>query len=271
MHASRNTIQAVRFLRSLRGGGQSALIQADDGFDYILKWHNNLQGKQVTSNEVIGTELYTKLGLSVPEWRGVWVSDQFIDNNCDLWFETESGRVRPTPGLQFASRRVGQAESSVFEVLPGAWYSRVKNRDEFWGALAIDVWAEHIDARQALFLQEPGTELLSAIFIDHGHMFGGPNGAQTVRVRPCLHPNLQAYLADSLTDRLQPWIDRIEKLETADAQQIYNALPAEWRSNEAKRTISVLFERACNVRQMVVAGVLRLIMAGVANHSWSRL
>lgn len=47
------------FLKALRGGSQSILAQANDGQLYVVKFANNLQGKNLLFNEAAGSMLYS--------------------------------------------------------------------------------------------------------------------------------------------------------------------------------------------------------------------
>ena len=138
MTALEKPLVAVEFLRKLRGGSQSILVRADDGFLYVAKFLRNLQGPNLLFNEAMGTELFRAYGLSVPEWRPILVNKLFLDRNSACWFETESGRVRPEPGLCFASRFLGGAADGIWEILPGSYFRRVSNRMAFGLAWLLD-------------------------------------------------------------------------------------------------------------------------------------
>ena len=160
------------FGRKLRGGSQPILAEASDGFHYVVKFRNNPQGRSVLFNESMGTELYRACGLAVPKWRPLILEDSFLDQNPGSWIETHDGRLRPEPGICYGSRFLGTDDAGVLEILPGSAFTRVLNRNSFWLAWLIDVCASHTDNRQAIFIEEP-TRALNAVFIDHGHMFGG--------------------------------------------------------------------------------------------------
>ncbi len=165
----------ARFIRGLRGGSQPILAQASDGLTYVVKFINNPQGPNVLFNESAGTELYRAFGLSVPQWKPLFVSDSFIDDNPDCWMQTANRRQRPESGLCFGSRFVGGDGGAIFEWLPNGRVKRVRNRSSFWLAWMVDICADHMDGRQAVYLEDAEGNL-TAFFVDHGFMFGGPNG-----------------------------------------------------------------------------------------------
>uniref|UniRef100_E6QIL4 HipA-like kinase domain-containing protein n=1 Tax=mine drainage metagenome TaxID=410659 RepID=E6QIL4_9ZZZZ len=146
-------VTPVRFIAKMRGGSQSTLIEASDGQQYVVKWQHNPQGSRVVLNEALGSALYKEIGLPTPQWAAIEIPDAFIDANPGMWFDTANGFVRPTAGLHFASLRMGTETQTVFEVLPSTWFTRIQNRNTFLGALVADVWSEHADSRQALFLR----------------------------------------------------------------------------------------------------------------------
>lgn len=137
----------------VRGGSQPILARASDGFLYVVKFANNPQGPNLLFNESAGGELYRACGLHVPDWKPLVVSDSFIDRNPDCWMRTTVGRLRPASGLCFGSRFLGLNGKRLFEILPGSMYKRVRNQSSFWLAWLIDVCAEHVDNRQAIFVK----------------------------------------------------------------------------------------------------------------------
>lgn len=58
----------VRYITPLREGGSlPALVEADDGFDYVLKFRGAGHGKKALIAEFIGGEVARRLGFKVPE------------------------------------------------------------------------------------------------------------------------------------------------------------------------------------------------------------
>jgi hypothetical protein len=53
-------------------------VEASDGHLYVVKFINNPQGLNVLFNEAVGTELYSIAGLSVPAWRPLLVTGDFV-------------------------------------------------------------------------------------------------------------------------------------------------------------------------------------------------
>lgn len=62
------TVHVIRYISPLREGGSlPALVEADDGFMYVLKFYGAGQGPNALIAELIGGEMARLLGLRVPE------------------------------------------------------------------------------------------------------------------------------------------------------------------------------------------------------------
>lgn len=65
---SLRTVDVIRYVTPLREGGSlPAIVEADDGFLYVLKFRGAGQGIKALIAELIGGELARALGLKVPE------------------------------------------------------------------------------------------------------------------------------------------------------------------------------------------------------------
>jgi hypothetical protein len=62
------TVQIIRYVTPLREGGSlPAIVEADDGFLYVIKFRGAGQGVKALIAELIGGEIARLLGLQVPE------------------------------------------------------------------------------------------------------------------------------------------------------------------------------------------------------------
>ena len=62
------TVNITRYITPLREGGSlPAIVEADDGFMYVLKFRGAGQGTKALIADLIGAELARKIGLLVPE------------------------------------------------------------------------------------------------------------------------------------------------------------------------------------------------------------
>jgi hypothetical protein len=247
-----NKVFADVFLRKMKGGSQSSLVSTSDGKFYVLKLANNPQGPNTLFNEAFGSILAHHLGLPVPEWSPINLDHSFIVRNPNLSC-TSDGRVcAPSPGLHFGSSFInGSRDEEVYEIVPHGWMERIENPQFFAGMLLLDVWTENVDRRQALFIERSGSRALKVIFLDHGHMFRGPNGDKGLKsARSCLYYHRHIYARALKTGNIQSWLSRIEALNERILQPMIERIPLEWRNDALeKQTIALLLRNQRNLRQ----------------------
>lgn len=71
-------LTAVRYIQPFRQGGSvPALVEADDGELYVLKFHAAAQGRRALVAELIAGEIGRRLGLRVPELAIIRVAPNF--------------------------------------------------------------------------------------------------------------------------------------------------------------------------------------------------
>jgi hypothetical protein len=71
-------VHVTRYVTPLREGGSlPAIVEADDGFLYVIKFRGAGQGKKALIAELIGGELARALGLKVPELVFMQLDDSF--------------------------------------------------------------------------------------------------------------------------------------------------------------------------------------------------
>jgi hypothetical protein len=231
----------TQYVRSLRGGSQPILARASDGFLYVVKFANNLQGPNLLFNESAGSELYLACGLPVPEWAPLWIADSFLDKNPNCWMQTPEGRLRPASGLCFGSRFLGMDGKRLLEILPGSMFQRVRNQVSFWLAWLIDVCAEHVDNRQAVFVEDP-QGWLEAHFVDHGHLFGGPMAESNRNFRVSRYLDPRIYTGVSFRALLDFQM-RLRTLDLDKLRQRIEAIPSEWSPASARQRFDCCLQR----------------------------
>ena len=233
---SMGTVCAERYVRKLRGGSQPVLLEASDGFLYVVKFTNNFQGANLSFNESMGTELFNACTLPVPTWKPVFVTPEFVDQTPQCWMEAQGGKVRPEPGISFGSRFLGGPNIRLFEILPGTGFDRIQNRNCFWLAWVVDICCQHTDNRQALFIADTGG--YTSWFIDMGHLFGGAAGDQNLRhfIQPrYLDPRIYARMSKEEASLL---LTTIRSINAETLWRRAQALPEDWVSASALRAFS---------------------------------
>jgi hypothetical protein len=221
----------THYIRNLRGGSQPVLAKASDGHTYVVKFANNLQGPNVLFNESAGSELYRAFGLPVPEWRPVTGSEDFLDKNPNCWMQTPEGRLRPASGLCFGSRFLGEKGNRLLEILPRTSFERVNITASFWLAWLIDVCAEHVDHRQALFAEDANGRL-HAYFADFGHSFGGTKADLKKNFRASRYLDSRIY-AEVSSETLLSFERVVEALDADRLWERIRAIPPEWKQDSA--------------------------------------
>ena len=145
--------------------------------------------------------------------------------------ETSGGRLRPASGLCFGSRFLGENGKRLFEVLPGSVFKRVRNLVSFWQAWLIDVCAEHVDNRQAVF-EEGADGWLDTYFIDHGHLFGGAGAGPNKHFRASCYLDRRIY-GQTPSEALLNFQNALQAVDADKLRQRIEAIPAEWRHASA--------------------------------------
>jgi len=78
------TVNVTQYMKPLREGGSlPAIVQADDGFLYVLKFKGAGQGKKALIAELIGGLLAKEIGLKVPELVFMNLDDSFSKTEPD--------------------------------------------------------------------------------------------------------------------------------------------------------------------------------------------
>ncbi|WP_339885652.1 HipA family kinase [Polaribacter vadi] len=78
------TVNVTQYLQPLREGGSlPAIVKADDGFLYVLKFRGAGQGKKALISEFIGGELARAMDLKVPELVFMHLDDSFSKTEPD--------------------------------------------------------------------------------------------------------------------------------------------------------------------------------------------
>lgn len=227
----KNTIFVQRHIRNLRGGTQAVLAEASDGHLYVVKFNNKIQGANLPFNESAGSELYRALNLPTPAWTALLVTDSFLDENPACRVQTSGDPVRPEAGLCFASRYLGEGGERLLEILPGGSFKRVRNHTNFWLSWLIDICAGHTDNRQAIFIED-NAGWLNAVFLDHGHMFGGPQGDEQRHFLASRYLDPRVY-QELPQQSINEFRTIIQCLDTEKLWQEIHRVPEEWKTESA--------------------------------------
>ena len=243
----------------MRGESRSCLIEADDGFAYVVKFTNNPHGgRRALVNECIGSILLTELGVATPERAFVSVNDDCV------------GDIEALPnGIHFGSRYPGHPDTiAVYDFLPDAFLHRVHNRGHFVAALVFDQWVSNVATRQAIFFRQPAIPALSgppvgswvAQMIDNGSTFAASDWTFCESAIQGVYGRSAVYPPHLSMDECEPWLHAMLELDSDLLKQAIE-LPTDWVQDDERplaELLAQLFERRLRVRAMVERAVRAL-------------
>ncbi len=247
----------------MRGGAQSHLLEADDGRFYIVKVQNNPQHRRILVNELVASVFLRYLQISAAEPAIIRIDEAFVREHPELAITLGSRRVPVEPGWHFGSLHPGDpARVAVYDFLPDALLSQVKNLADFLAILVFDKWTSNADGRQSVFfrarLEEwsgaSGKLGFVALMIDHGFVFNGPHWNFTDAPLMGLYPRRLVYDSVRALDDFQPALDLIVNFPEEIFDAAYKQVPPEWiegEEEEFERLLEQLLERRRLVPELI--------------------
>ena len=252
-------VEAVEFIRRMRGGSQPFLMGCDDGQNYVVKFRNNPQHARILANEMLASWLARLIQLPVPGLAFVQVSQTLISGTPLLKFETAGREEKCAPGVHFGSRFPGApSQTLVVDFLPDRLLRRVSNLASiFLGAYVLDKWTCNCDGRQVIFYRTIGQSGndYSATLIDQGFCFN--DGEWNFPDSPIrsLYPRRLVYESVRGLKSFEPYLSRIENIEASKLEECLQEVPPEWCGDGPERISQLaeqLYQRRRHVRQLIV-------------------
>jgi hypothetical protein len=248
-------VNAVRFIRKMRGGAQAHLLEADDGHFYVVKFQNNPQHRRILINEVIASEILKHLGISAPESEFVRVSAEFLVAHPEVYIQTGTRRQEIAAGWHFGSRHPGNPSTlAIYDFIPDALLHQVANAEQFRAALVFDRWVANADGRQAIFfraqlrdwLERPGIPPRKlgfvALMVDHGFAFNGPHWDFPESAVTGLYARRIVYQEVKSIDDFQPWLTRAATCPDVVFDRALRRVPPEWVEGDSD-ALQILLEK----------------------------
>lgn len=252
-------VLAVEFIRRMRGGSQPFLMGCDDGHTYVVKFKNNPQHVRILANEMLASRLAMLIGLPVPGRAVVEVSPNLISGSPLLKFETANREEKCAAGVHFGSRFPGApSQTLVVDFLPDRLLRRVTNLESiFLGAYVLDKWTCNCDGRQVIFYRtiEQSGSRYSATLIDHGFCFN--DGEWNFPDSPIrsIYPRRLVYESVLGLKSFEPYLSRVENIETSDLEECLREVPPEWCGDDPQqlsRLAERLYDRRRRIRQLII-------------------
>jgi hypothetical protein len=240
--------------KKLGGDSHTVLVRASDGFFYIVKMMDSFRGPNVLANKALGNLLANYLGLSVPAWRPIEFSDTCMDRYFLLHGTgSESSLDRPGPGLYLGTRAMVQDDpEAVLKELPENWLGRIDNRNEFAGMLLLDLWANQVGQRKAIFVLAPGAAAVTAVFTGNSQMFGGFWGREEQRRGVAPFHDRRIYAGLDVNRAFSWWLQKAVAMDEEILLRLARAVPRQWHdSGYLQAVASQLQTRKWSVAQLL--------------------
>jgi hypothetical protein len=234
-------LSARRYIRKMRGGAQSHLLEADDGNFYVVKFQNNPQHRRILVNELVSSVFLHYLQISTAKTAILRVEEAFVREHPELAITLGTRTIPVEPGWHFGSLHPGDpARTAVYDFVPDALLSQVKNLADFLAILVFDKWVSNADGRQSVFFRArledwagaSGKLGFVALMIDHGFAFNGPNWNFVDTPLMGLYPRRLVYeQVRSLAD-FQPTLDHVLYFPEEIFDSAFKQIPPEWIQGE---------------------------------------
>jgi HipA-like protein len=257
--ATARRVQAVEFIRRMRGASQPCLLRCDDGECYVVKFRNNPQHVRILANEMLASRLALRIGLPVAQPAVVEVPRELVADPSFPQMEIGTRREPCAAGFQFGSRYPGAPHRTlVLDFLPDRLLRRVRNLTAlFLGGFVFDKWTCNCDGRQVIFHRsgEEGDSAYSGSLIDHGFCFNDGDWNFPDNAIRSLYPRRLVYESVQGLASFSPFLASIENLEAADLEDCVKGIPEEWCGNgggKLYRLIEQLHERRRKLRQAII-------------------
>ena len=165
------------------------------------------------------------LQISAAEPAIIRVDEAFIQKHPELAITLGTRSIPVEPGWHFGSLHPGDpARTAVYDFVPDALLSQVKNLSDFLAILVFDKWVSNADGRQSVFFRArledwagaAGKLGFVALMIDHGFAFNGPHWNFTDTPLMGLYPRRLVYESVRSLDDFQPWLDQMRAFSGGD-------------------------------------------------------
>jgi hypothetical protein len=265
---------ATEQIRRMRGGAQSHLMRCSDGNYYVVKFQNNPQHRRILVNELLGTRLARRLGLSTAPVEIVHVSEELIRLTPELCMEMPRSRVPCEPGPQFGSRYPGDPRYlALHDFLPDEQLGAVQNLYEFAGMLVFDKWTCNTNGRQTIFFREELRKATSgsvagesgpwseqqdykAAMIDQGFCFNAGEWNYPDAPLRGLYARNSVYKGVIGMESFGPWIERVERSITERVlAEVIADIPPQWYADDydaVLRLLEQLYRRRTRVPKLIL-------------------
>jgi hypothetical protein len=258
----------------MRGGAQSHLMRCSDENYYVVKFQNNPQHRRILVNELLGTRLASRLGLTTAPVNVVEVSEELIRLTAELCIEMPRTRIPCTAGLQFGSRYPGDPRKmTLHDFLPDEKLREVDNLYEFAGMLVFDKWTCNTNGRQTVFLETQRRtggvfsgagadtteteQTYHTVMIDQGFCFNAGEWNFPDAPLRGLYARNRAYEGVTGMESFAPWLERLEKqISERMLAELAEEIPPAWYEDDydaLMRLLEQIYRRRTRVPELLLS------------------
>jgi hypothetical protein len=194
--------------------------------------------------------LLNRLGLTCPEIGFIRITSEFLRSNPNVNIQGGVSPQTPPVGIHFGSCLPGRPNHDfVSRTVSDNVLKGVTNLQEFAGVLVFDKWTSHQDHRQCVFEFVPQSQV-RALWIDNGHVFGGPSWEFFDSPLLGLYSRHTVYEMVHSWAYFEPWLEIVRDMPQEFLECIVREIPDEWVCDDYKELIRVI-ERLMIRRRLV--------------------
>jgi hypothetical protein len=228
------TVSANKHLGRLGGSGQHHLVEANDGFKYVVSVPSGLWIEAVPATEIICNALARRMGLTVP-------SPAIVAVDTDILRQMDKdGPLRP-----FTRAKQGPRHCCGFRFIEpsadsGVSRAPVRDREQMLGALLFDCWVANFRSGRFVVAKSDALRGYKPIFFDHARCLAGADWgrymARYQHFKVCGKVNLVPE------DRriLEKWFRRISDLDMNPIWDLVFQIPRGWYGSRSARVGELL-------------------------------
>jgi hypothetical protein len=226
----------------MRGGSQSHLMRCSDDGYYVVKFANSPQGSRILTNELLGMQLASALGLPIAAGRVILVSDKLIRLSAEMIMHGKSSDVPCKGGLCFASLYQGDPRfGNTFDHLFAIPANQIENISDFSGFLVFDIWTGNVDSRQIVLFHARNELPFRASMIDQGDCFGRGRWNFHDAPRLNLYQEHAVYRDLRGINGFEPWLSELEtRINEGTLLKAAQCIPPAWYNSDSNSLLQLL-------------------------------